>query len=368
MNLKKFYGNYSSGAGAIVNNNKLDYSDYFNKIVLKKYKTEIKKNMKRFGFKKSDLKNKCLMNVGTGVEALSFRQFKPKHIYHYDISEFQVNRLKKYIKKNKLNKYISSKRLDLSRDKLPKEKFDFIYLHGIIQHTDHPGKTLENLIYALKKKGKMWFFFNRAGTLIRFIGEMQRRITSFLKIDDFYLAMKTIEQALFKDNKFSDSIMDNSYVPNQNTFVPKIYLEFLKNNHIKVFGDSLLFKKNKKNVDHIQFHESVILFLEKMKSTPKIKKKYVDSLSPKKMFKELDTRNYKDKNIKTIIKLFQKLEKKLKKNPQSAFAFCYNLEKLKVKYYTQYLNKKERPMTNSKFKKYYHLELIQLLGKTLSYI
>ena len=29
------------------------------------------------------------MNVGTGVEALSFRQFKPSHIYHYDISEFQ---------------------------------------------------------------------------------------------------------------------------------------------------------------------------------------------------------------------------------------------------------------------------------------
>ena len=80
MNLKKFYGNYSSGAGAIVNNNNLDYSDYFNKAILKKYKSEINKNMKRFGFKKSDLKNKIIMNVGTGVEALSFRQFNPKHI------------------------------------------------------------------------------------------------------------------------------------------------------------------------------------------------------------------------------------------------------------------------------------------------
>ena len=50
MNLKKFYGNYSSGAGAIVNNNKLDYSDYFNKIVLKKYKTEIKKEYEKVWF------------------------------------------------------------------------------------------------------------------------------------------------------------------------------------------------------------------------------------------------------------------------------------------------------------------------------
>ena len=111
--------------------------------------------------------------------------------------------------------------MDLSRNKLPKEKFDFIYLHGIIQHTDHPGKTLENLIYSLKTSGKMWFFFSRGGTLIRFIGEMQRRIAKFLKIDDFNLALKTIEQALFKNNKFSNRIMDNIFVPNQNTFIPK---------------------------------------------------------------------------------------------------------------------------------------------------
>ena len=39
------------------------------------------------------------MNVGTGVEALSFLQFKPKHVYHFDISEFQVKRLNNFIKK-----------------------------------------------------------------------------------------------------------------------------------------------------------------------------------------------------------------------------------------------------------------------------
>ena len=103
--------------------------------------------------------------------------------------------------------------------------------------------------------------------------------------------------------------------------------------------------------------------MRKKKKISKINKKYINSLSPKKVFKELDIKNYKDKNIKIIIGLFHKLEKKLKKNPQSAFAFCYNLEKLKRKYFTQYLNKKERPLNNSKFKKYYHIELIQLLGK-----
>ena len=37
---------------------------------------------------------------------------------------------------------------------------------------------------------------------------MQRRITKFLNVNDFYLAMKTVESALFRDNKFSDSTME----------------------------------------------------------------------------------------------------------------------------------------------------------------
>ena len=72
-------------------------------------------------------------------------------------------------------------------------------------------------------------------------------------------------------------------------------------------------------MDHIQFRESVILFLEKKKKISKINKKYINSLSPKKVFKELDIKNYKDKNIKIIIGLFHKLEKKLKK---SSISFC----------------------------------------------
>ena len=58
-------------------------------------------------------------------------------------------------------------------------------------------------------------------------------------------------------------------------------------------------------------------------------------------------------------------------NRQSAFAFVYNLEKLKIKYYNQYLNGKERPMPNSKFKKYYHSgnkKLSEILNRDLNKI
>ena len=99
MNLGKFYGKYTSGANAIISDKKLDYSDYFNKKILKKYKIEILGNIKRMRLKPKDFKNKNIMNVGTGREALAIMQFKPKHVYHYDISQFQINRLKNYIRK-----------------------------------------------------------------------------------------------------------------------------------------------------------------------------------------------------------------------------------------------------------------------------
>ena len=355
MKLQDFYGNYSSGANAIIYNEDLDFSNYFSQRFLKPYKIEIRKNISRMKLKPSDLKNKNIMNVGTGREALAFLQFKPKYIFHYDISRFQVGRMKEYIKKKKISHLISSKQLDLSKNPLPKKKFDFIYLHGIIQHTDHPGKTLANLIYALKKGGNMWFFFSRSGTLIRFIGEMQRRLTKFLNIDDFYLAMKIIENALFKDNKFSDSIMDSSYVPNQNLFTPKPYIKFLKENNIKIYGDSLLFKNIKKNYDHIKFHEAVILFVKKIQETKVIKKSLIQSLSPNKAVDQLGLKNYKsNQKIKKIINSFNSIEKKIESKPQTAFALVYFLEKLKIKYYDEYLNGKKTPKPSGKFGKYSH--------------
>lgn len=366
MKLQNFFGNYSSGANAIVDNNRLNYSDYFNSKFLDPYKIEIKKNVSRMKLKPRDLRNKNIMNIGTGREALAFLQFKPKYVYHYDISRYQVGRMKAFIKKKKLGHLISSKQLDLSKNPLPKNKFDFIYLHGIIQHTDHPGKTLANLLYSLKTSGHMWFFFSRSGTLIRFIGEIQRRLTKFLNIDDFYAAMKIIENALFQDNKFSDSIMDSSFVPNQTLFTPDPYIKFLKENNIKIYGDSLLFKNIKQKVDHIKFHEAVILFVKKMRPTKNIKKSLIENLSPKKAVNQLDLKNYKNnKKIREIINTFNKLEPKLKKNPQAAFALVYFLEKLKIRHYNEYLDGKKTPQKTGKFNKNSHSEISNILSAIL---
>ena len=141
MKIDNFYGKHSSGASF----EKMD-DDFFNKKNILITSKLIKKNLKKMSITNNDLKDKTIMNVGSGREALGLLSFKPKEIFHYDISHYNIIRFKKYIKTNNLNRIIKSRRLDLSKNSLPRKKFDFIYLHGIIQHVDHVDKAVKNLI------------------------------------------------------------------------------------------------------------------------------------------------------------------------------------------------------------------------------
>ena len=139
MKISDFYGIYSTGAGF-----KEMEQEFFSIKNVSKVKKIINKNLKKMSVSNNDLENKIIMNVGSGREALGLLQYKPKKIYHYDVSYKNIKNLKKYLKINNLAKVIESNQFDLSKDRLPIKKFDFIYLHGIIQHVDHVDIALKN--------------------------------------------------------------------------------------------------------------------------------------------------------------------------------------------------------------------------------
>ena len=168
LNLNNFYGKYSSGAKSGKNKN-----SFFLKKNISLIEKQIYKNCNKMGLNKNNLQNKIIMNVGSGREALALMQFNPKKIYHYDISKDNIDRFKKIIKQKKLSNKISSEKFDLSKNTLPKKKFDFIYLHGIIQHTKDINKSITNICNSLKINGYMWFYFYRPGSFVVFLGSLQ---------------------------------------------------------------------------------------------------------------------------------------------------------------------------------------------------
>ena len=137
------------------------------------------------------------------------------------------------------------------------KKFDFIYLHGIIQHVDHVDKAVKNLILSMKLNGKMWFYFYRPGSLNVFLGSLQRKLLKNIKIRKF----QNFLQKRFERN-FIDGIMDDCYVPNRQLFYPDHYNKNFKKNFVINFGNTFL-KNYSHKVDFLNYHESVVFFLKK---------------------------------------------------------------------------------------------------------
>jgi SAM-dependent methyltransferase len=293
LKIKDFYGIYSTGARLFQEDKK-----FFSEKNIKINNKIILNNINKMGLNQLSLKNKTIMNVGSGREALGFLQFNCKKIYHYDISKANILNFKKIIKSKKLSDKIISKQLDLSRDILPNFFFDLVYLHGIIQHVDHVGKAIGNIANSLKKDGFLWFYFYRLGSIINFLIIIQRFLVKNINIDDFYKKLKKQKSSL----DFEDGIMDDCYVPNIQFFYPRDYFKFFKKINFECFGNSFLVH-NKKKYDFNRFHSSTVLFLKK-KSDKKLSIKFKNFLKPnqKENINILDKNTYNEKIIKEILK------------------------------------------------------------------
>ena len=327
IKIENFYNNYSTGA-----NNLSSEKNFFSEKNIKIFSKEIFKNCKRLNLDANKILNKNIMNVGSGREALGFLQFRPKTIDYFDISEKSISNFKKFLKTKTNINIINSNKLDLCKDRLPKNKYDLIYLHGIIQHVDHVGKALKNISDSLKKNGIVWFYFYRPGSLANFLGSLQRYLLKNTDIDYFY---KKLKKQKF-NYKFVDALMDDCFVPNRQLFYPKDYLSILKKLNLKMFGSSLLVNSSEK-YNFNKFHTSVIFFLKK-NSIKKSKISSSNFLKPQDQINDLNIKYYK-KNKKVLKILKTLLNKNLNKN--DVFNQIILIEKLKVKIKKNFFIKKK---------------------------
>ncbi len=323
---KNFFGKYTRGSSYI----NVDKKNFFSKKNILTISKNIANNCKRMDIDKNDLRNKIIMNVGSGREALGLLIFNPEKIYHYDISNVNISQFKKIIKQKKLEKIIITKQFDLSKNNLPKNKFDLIYLHGIIQHVSRVDKAIVNLSKSLKNNGKMWFYFYRAGSLNIFLAYIQRYLLQKIKINQFIkFAQKKV------NDFFLEQMLDDCYAPIQ-LFYPKEYYKILQKNKLKINGNSFLINLSEK-YNFLKFHSSVVLFLKKVKK----EKKFIflsDLLKPKRSIDVLNRDIYqKDPIIQNIIFL----TKNKKINLEKTIELVIKIEKIKRYISHQFLTKKK---------------------------
>mgnify|MGYP001414176678 CR=1 FL=1 len=153
------YGKYSMGSGSILSDHNLVYSSLDNEEVIQQYEKSVRMDIEKSGIPLAKIKNFNIMDVGTGRQAVAFYQIGAKRVHHYDISLDNVKTMNTYIERNSLHDRINSDFADLVKYKLPNEKFDLVYLNGVVQHFSHVGIGLANCMNSIKRGGVFMALF-----------------------------------------------------------------------------------------------------------------------------------------------------------------------------------------------------------------
>ena len=239
MKYNQVYGRFSLGTGNWIKKSLFEKGkeDVYAPSVIDSYVKQVSLDLSRIKIEK-ELKNLSVMDVGTGRQSLAFYKLGAKKVTHYDISATNVKNFSQYTKLNNIP--IKSFNVDIcDSDFNGTNKFDFIYLQGIIQHVKNPYSAIKNLSDASKKGAKLWFYNYQAGPIQHLYAEALRKIIPRrIKYQNLTLKLKRSNFSL----KNIDMIIDD---------LGCSYRNLIKNNSYKKtlnqFGFSRYFIKDVEN-------------------------------------------------------------------------------------------------------------------------
>jgi len=256
----KVYGKYSIGGGGVLSDPDKVFCAVDDSEVIESYKTSMQRDIERAGVSLKDFKTFKVLDVGTGRQAIAFHLLGAQQVCHYDISPYQVERMKLFIESNSLKDRISTECIDLVKYSPPSNSFDFVYLHGIVQHFSHTGVGLKNCLEAVKKNGYLWLYFYRSGTFVQFIIYLLRDLIKHGDLDprEYFINTSILYNDYCKPNYFTSGLMDNLFATYSHLYTPKSYLLFLKECGFEVIFSSKLDPFGS-DINHKYAHQSVIL-------------------------------------------------------------------------------------------------------------
>jgi ubiquinone/menaquinone biosynthesis C-methylase UbiE len=307
INLKKIttsdlYGKYSFGN---------EYNYLLSDKSLNKSRKIIKADLVKAGVLKK-IRNFKILDVGTGRQSLILSKLGAKSIEHFDISYDHVKRFQQILK-NRFSQYdIKSQNADLTKFKLKKEYYDFVYLNGIVHHFENVHEGLYNCSNSLKIGGRIWCYFYRSGTFKWFVCSMIRKLIKNIDVEDAFKSLSIYFGKGETSNYTVGRIMDDFFVPHIHLFSANQYIDYMKDLGFKMVGNDNAYPLD--DINHTKLHHSATIVFEKIKLTPsKSKISQKKCLTGKNTVNQLNEKYYRKSKILECIKEFKKILKKVNK-------------------------------------------------------
>lgn len=296
MKYNQVYGRYCFGTGSwLGKKNLFKKSNLFNKFVIDSYKTVVKQDLLRIN-NFQDLKNKTILDVGSGRNTLAFQSLGAKKIYHIDISEYNYKNLKSFLEKKKV-KNVQTFNLNLEEDEFKKLKIklDLVYLHGVIHHMKTPHLALRNLNNKLSNNGFVWIHFYQYGSFSNICIKLIKKILLIKKIEIEILYNFFKKKLKPKDLDVVVDTLGCDYVKIYNG--DEVFNLMKKNGYELIFSKDVYLKQ--KASIRTTTQSGILVFKKKSKKKKRIILKEFNYLDEKKFVNE----------DKDLIKKIKKLEK-----------------------------------------------------------
>lgn len=187
---------------------------------LDKYERRIINELEIRGLTKDFLKNRTIIDIGTGFQAITASKMGAKFIYHLDISDEQVLWMQQYCKEQGIDN-IKSMQCDITKEIPILNEVDLVLVFGVWHHLDKPSEFIKNLIPALNKNNSfIWLRNYRSGTWSRWLVAQLRDIAKNIDTQVLEKILQTrYPQDIF--NQWKGDMLDDLFAPIWQAFHPK---------------------------------------------------------------------------------------------------------------------------------------------------
>lgn len=309
------YGKYSLGSGAILRDPDRVWKALADPQVVADYEASMRRDLAKSGIPVAWLSDWDVMDVGTGRQALAFLSMGARHVVHHDISAENVARVEQHIATAGLSGRLKTRCCDIVETDLGRDRFDFVYLNGIVQHFSDVGRGLTQCVRALKSGGYLWLYFYRSGTFDNFVLYMLRTLAAGSNVvtddaltRDYYAAARLFFSDKAQDNYLTSIFMDGVFTRQARLYAAATYLAFAKAAGFDTVSSSGLDPLGR-DVDHQFARAATVITLRKTHNAAEADlTKAAALLAPDAEVDQLDARLYDDPEILNSLNLYRRLE------------------------------------------------------------
>lgn len=190
---------------------------------LQKYRRRIHSELANFGIPVQQLRDKTVLDIGSGWQAIVFRELGCRQVYHLDINPKHVEFLKAYIAEHHIENIVSEQ-ADISASLGSSANIDLAFVAGVYHHLQDREGFIYGLLPNMAANSDILFRVYRAGTWSRWLVSALRIASASRLSPKHLLSAYRLLHPYGQDNQFVGDMIDDLLTPQWMAFHPRQFI------------------------------------------------------------------------------------------------------------------------------------------------